>query len=153
MDGFLRRQKVDVSRSFAVLLFVASAWSLMNSLSNFVMPGFALDASFIVSLPLALGLWHYRPWARIGLIALVWLGNLVFAAALLFALAGDVRLSVTIRYEVIADPTPAQIAFVFFMLTILAGFLTMVVHSGKFREEVRAGAHSDAEWSGLETRS
>ena len=136
MNKFLYNQNVDVSRSFALLFFIGTAWSLIVNLSNLVINTFHLDLTFIITFPLAVGLWKYKSGARKFLLIIVWIMVTLGLILFVYGFLGGENFTLTVGKNIISNPTRYQTGFFLILWIIVSTLLLLVVHSKKFKEEV-----------------
>ena len=153
INDFLDRQKVDVSRSLAVLLFASGLQEIATNLGGIVARSpMDVHFGFLFSIPLAIGLWRYRPLARNLCIAAGWLMAFVLLLLILgIPYLGETPAAHFSTFNLrlgdveIENPTPSQ-ALVASALG--AGWLFLilkVLHSQKFYREVEENRPEVAE--------
>ena len=144
IDKFLEQQEVDVSRSLAVLLFASGLQEIATNVGVLVARGPTIvQFGFLFSIPLAIGLWRYRPLARILCIAAGWLMVLVLLLLIIGipylggpSVDGSPTFSLWLGDVEIENPSPRQ---AFIASALGAGWLSsilLVLHSRKFYREV-----------------
>lgn len=140
INKFLKHHQVDVSRSLAVLAFSGAVTDTMAMIAQPAFTGkFTLNFGPIITVWIGCALWTRRSWARKLLIGIAWIAALCVAGATIkVAFFGDITL--TFYGTKFTQPTTAQYVSLLVIAAPTVYGLLRILHSAKFREEIRSAA-------------